>query len=65
MLVLSRKQKETVVISDNITVRVLEIKGRRVQIGITAPENIRIIRGELLIKKKDDDSASTEEALFG
>jgi carbon storage regulator len=47
MLVLSRKPGEKVVLGNNITVTVLEVVGNRVRIGIEAPEDVRILRGEL------------------
>jgi carbon storage regulator CsrA len=47
MLVLSRKQGETLQIGDNITVKVLEVHGRVMKIGIEAPSNVKILRGEL------------------
>ena len=47
MLVLSRKMGETIEIGGEITIEVLQIKGNRVQIGIRAPKDIRILRGEL------------------
>jgi len=47
MLVLSRKKSESLMIGDNIKVVVKEIKGNRVTIGIVAPDEVRIERGEL------------------
>jgi carbon storage regulator len=47
MLVLSRKPGEEVVIGDGITVTVLEVVGGRIRLGIDAPDNVRILRGEL------------------
>lgn len=47
MLVLSRKPGEKVVIGEGITVTVLEIVGRRVRIGVEAPDDVRVLRGEL------------------
>jgi len=47
MLVLSRKVGETLVIGDNITLRINKISGNRVTVGIEAPGNVRILRGEL------------------
>lgn len=47
MLVLSRKTDELVRIGDNILVRVLGVKGRVVRLGIEAPTDISILRGEL------------------
>lgn len=47
MLVLSRKEGEKLVIGDNITVVVSRVAGNRVTLGIEAPSDVRIIRGEL------------------
>lgn len=47
MLVLSRKVGEQLVIGDNIRVVVHRVAGNRVTIGIEAPNDVRIIRGEL------------------
>ncbi len=47
MLVLSRKIGEQIHIGSGIVVTVLEIQGQRVKIGIDAPRNCRILRGEL------------------
>ena len=49
MLVLSRKIGERIVISDQITVEVLQIIGNRIRLGITAPTGIPIVREELLL----------------
>ena len=48
MLVLSRKQAESIVIGEDITIKVMRISGGRVRIAIVAPEHIRVSRGELL-----------------
>ena len=47
MLVLSRKIGEQIVIGDNITVVVNKVAGNRISLGIEAPSNVRIVRGEL------------------
>ena len=47
MLVLSRKLGESLQIGDNITVTVLAVHGRVVRLGIEAPSDVRILRGEL------------------
>ena len=47
MLVLSRKEGEQLVIGDNIVVTVNRISGNRVAIGIDAPRDVRVVRGEL------------------
>ena len=47
MLVLSRKQDQDIVIGDNIRVRILKIKGNTIRLGIEAPRDVKVIRGEL------------------
>ena len=47
MLVLSRKVGEKLMIGDNITVVISRVAGNRVTIGIEAPPDVRIMRGEL------------------
>ena len=48
MLVLSRRVLEEIVINSNIKVTVVEINGNQVRIGVEAPSNVSILRGELL-----------------
>ena len=47
MLALSRKVDERIVIGDNIAIHILNIKGDHVRIGIEAPKDVKIYRGEL------------------
>ena len=47
MLVLSRKVGERIMIGDNIAVVVNRIAGNRVTVGIEAPDDVQIVRGEL------------------
>ena len=47
MLVLTRKQNEKIQIGDNIYLTVLRIKGNTVRLGIEAPQDVRVVRGEL------------------
>ena len=48
MLVLSRKVNEEIVIDGRITVRIVGLQGGRVRIGISAPKEVAVQRGELL-----------------
>jgi carbon storage regulator len=48
MLLLSRRTGETIKIGDDITVTVLNVKGNQIRIGITAPDDVKIMREELL-----------------
>jgi len=47
MLVLSRKQNESIKIGDNITLTVVEIRGNKVRLGIDAPDNVAVHRQEI------------------
>jgi carbon storage regulator CsrA len=47
MLVLSRKANEAIHIDGRIIIKIVKIKGNRVKIGIEAPEDVAIARGEL------------------
>lgn len=47
MLVLTRKLQEQIRIGDNVTITVLRVKGQAVRIGIEAPRDVRVVRGEL------------------
>ena len=62
MLVLSRKSQEKIQIGDQITISVLAVKGNVVRIGIEAPTNIHIVRGELPPLEKTAKSKEQETA---
>lgn len=47
MLVLSRKVGEKLVLDDRIIVTVTRVSGNRVTLGIEAPDDVRVLRGEL------------------
>ena len=47
MLVLSRKQTESIHIRDDVVVTVLEIRGNRVRLGIEAPKSVPVHRAEV------------------
>jgi carbon storage regulator len=55
MLILTRRQAETLVIGDNVTVTVLEIQGGRVRLGVNAPRDIVVNREELCEKTRRKD----------
>ncbi|WP_342537032.1 carbon storage regulator CsrA [Sporosarcina sp. FSL K6-3508] len=66
MLVLSRKTNDTIKIADNIEIRILEIKGDTVRIGIEAPKSVDILRGELVqsITENNTEAITLDANLF-
>lgn len=47
MLVLTRKTDQEIVIAGNIRVKVLDVRGKQVRLGISAPKEIRVHRSEV------------------
>lgn len=66
MLVLSRKVGEKLVIDGNITVEVVRIQGNRITLGIAAPSDVKILRGELAERpeRATENEASVEDGLL-
>ena len=71
MLILSRNPGQQIRIADDIVVRVLEINGKQVKIGIDAPKTVSVDREEIYQRKKasalrdsfsDDDSIAEKPA---
>ncbi len=60
MLVLSRQRDETIVIGDEIEVTVVDIRGDKVRLGITAPKSISVHRKEVYdaIRKENRQAAA-------
>ena len=60
MLVLSRKQGESIVIDGGIRLTVIEVRGSVVRLGIEAPKHIQVLRSELEERRRNQESASLE-----
>jgi len=52
MLILTRRVGETLMIGDEITVTVLEVKGSQVRIGVNAPKEVAVHREEIYERVK-------------
>ena len=61
MLVLTRKLQQQIKIGDQITVTILKVKGNTVRVGISAPRELRVIRGEL---PKTEDAVQISTAVI-
>jgi carbon storage regulator len=62
MLVLTRKLGEVIRVGDAVTVRILEVKGNQVRLGVEAPPEVRIYREEVYraIRKENEEAALRE-----
>lgn len=66
MLVLSRRKDEGVVVNDNIRIVVVDIRDGKVRLGIEAPNDVGVYRGELLARgrlKRDASFSGNRESL--
>jgi carbon storage regulator len=61
MLVLARKENESIVIGDNITIKVVSIENGVVKLGIEAPRDISIIRSELIDEVRASNKAAVQD----
>ncbi len=63
MLVLSRREKSKIVLPDlGIEIKVLKISGSQVKIGIDAPDDIKVVRGELCGELRGEMKAAQTQA---
>jgi len=60
MLVLSRQKDQTIMIGDNVEITVVDIRGDKVRLGITAPSEIPVHRKEVYdaIKQENREAAN-------
>ncbi len=62
MLVLSRKKNESIVINDDITIVVVEIRGDKVRLGVEAPKEVPVHRREVFDAIRRNEAADQKEA---
>jgi carbon storage regulator len=59
VLVLTRKEREEIAIGDDITIVVMQIKGKQVRLGIKASPNITVHRGEVYQRILEENRAAS------
>jgi carbon storage regulator len=62
MLVLSRKKNESIVINDDITIVVVEIRGDKVRLGVEAPKEVPVHRREVFDAIHRNETSGGKEA---
>jgi carbon storage regulator len=62
MLILSRKVDEKIMIGEDISVSVIEIRGDQVRLGVDAPKMVKVYRQEVFDAIKAENKAAAESA---
>ena len=63
MLVLSRQKDESIVIGDDIEITIVDVRGDKVRLGITAPRSVPVHRREIYeaIQREKSEKAKIEQ----
>ncbi len=62
MLVLTRKQAETIHIGEDIVIKIIQTGRGSIKIGIEAPEAVRVLRGEVVEEAAQHGSSTPAQA---
>ena len=60
MLILTRKSGEAIRIGDDITLRIIEVRGNQVRIGVEAPKDISVHREEVYAQIQEQNRAAAQ-----
>jgi carbon storage regulator len=60
MLALSRKKGEAIIFNNDIEVKILDIKGEQIKVGITAPSDVSIYRKEVYLQIQEANKAAAD-----
>lgn len=60
MLILSRKVNEKIMIGDDISVSIIEVRGDQVRIGVDAPKTVKVFRQEVYDAIRAENKAAAE-----
>ena len=61
MLVLSREVQEVIMIGDDIEIKIIDVRGNKVRVGITAPKNVAVHRKEVYEAIQNDKQNRTKK----
>ena len=62
MLILSRKINEKIMIGDDISISIIEIRGDQVRIGVDAPKTVKVFRQEVFDAIRAENKAASESS---
>ena len=60
MLILSRKTNEKIMIGEDISISIIEIRGDQVRIGVDAPKSVKVFRQEVFDAIKAENKAAVQ-----
>jgi len=60
MLILSRRINEKIMIGDDVSISIIEIRGDQVRIGVDAPRTVKVFRQEVFDSIKAENRAAVE-----
>ena len=63
MLALTRRKDESIIIGDNIEIKILEIVGDKVRLGIEAPREIAIHRQEIYLQIQEENKEASKNTM--
>ncbi|MFC4736958.1 carbon storage regulator CsrA [Bacillus daqingensis] len=63
MLVLSRKQNQSIKIGDDIELTVVSVEGDQVKLGINAPKNVEIHRKEVYLAIQEENASAASSSI--
>jgi carbon storage regulator len=62
MLILSRKVNEKIMIGEDVSVSIIEVRGDQVRLGVDAPRNVKVFRQEVFDAIMAENKAAAESA---
>ena len=63
MLVLSRQRDETIMIGDNVEITIVDVRGDKVRLGITAPHSVQVHRKEVYDAIREENAIASSAAV--
>lgn len=60
MLILTRRIGESLLIGDDISITILNVRGNQIKIGVNAPKNVAVHREEVYQRIKRNDNEQTQ-----
>ena len=63
MLILSRKINERIMIGDDISISIIEVRGDQVRIGVDAPKTVKVFRQEVFDAIREENKAASESTV--